>query len=62
MTKYLTVGTNEGYKVFSLNPVKLIFEKLIPNGVIHVLPINKGTIVAFVGSGETPDVPTTQLK
>ena len=59
--KLLTIGTKTGYKIFSINPIKLLLEKDLCGGISVVIPLCQDKIVAFVGGGSTPAAPANEL-
>jgi len=60
--KFMAIGTETGYKIFSLNPIKLIKHKDMGGGIGLIGFYNSDKIIWFVGGGDLPAVPTNELR
>eukprot|EP00345_Euplotes_harpa_P006197 CAMPEP_0168318832 /NCGR_PEP_ID=MMETSP0213-20121227/707_1 /TAXON_ID=151035 /ORGANISM="Euplotes harpa, Strain FSP1.4" /LENGTH=114 /DNA_ID=CAMNT_0008319961 /DNA_START=119 /DNA_END=463 /DNA_ORIENTATION=+ len=52
---FIALGTSDGYKIFSLNPIKLIKEKSFGHAICQIGFYSSDKIIWFVGEGELPD-------
>ena len=55
------VGTNQGFKIFSVEPFSLISEQSIPGGVRFAQMLYRTNIVALVGTGQDTSYPTHKV-
>mmetsp|Transcript_12665 Transcript_12665/g.11222 ORF Transcript_12665/g.11222 Transcript_12665/m.11222 type:complete len:108 (-) Transcript_12665:844-1167(-) len=60
--KYIALGTNDGYKIFTLNPIKLIKEKDLGGGIAQIGFYSSDKIIWFVGGGDLPAVPDNEFR
>jgi hypothetical protein len=60
--EFIALGTHNGYKIFTLNPIKLIKENDLGGGIGKIGFYNSDKIIWFVGGGDSPAVPPNELR
>ncbi|CAI2374328.1 unnamed protein product [Moneuplotes crassus] len=59
---FIALGTPNGYKIYTLNPIKLIKDKDMGGGIRHIGFYNQDKIIWFVGGGNLPAVPENEFR
>lgn len=57
----ICVGTNQGFRIFHLDPFKLISERKIPGGISFCQMLFRTNIVCFVGTGDNKSYPNFKV-
>jgi len=59
---FVMLGTNDGYKIFTLDPIKLIKDKDLGGGIAKIGFYSSDKIIWFVGGGDLPAVPNNEFR
>lgn len=54
-------GTNSGFQVFEVEPLRLLHKRVLQTPVKHVQILHKSDLYAFVGTGDNPAFPPNKL-
>ena len=59
---FIALGVSSGFKIFSLNPIKLIKYKDLGGGIGNIGLYSTDKIIWFVGGGEMPALPKNEFR
>jgi hypothetical protein len=54
-------GTNSGFQVFEVSPLRLVHSRVLPTAVKHVQILHNSDLYVFVGAGSNPNFPVNKV-